>query len=99
MICCEKYRRQVPWVGTSVTFPCQLPQGHDGQHSWEPLRESDLAAQRQPEPKALLASGVEISVLLSGINDGDFDPYLENILAVAHERKRALRGRRTFGPV
>jgi hypothetical protein len=95
-VCMERYERSVPWVEHTVSFACQLPRGHEGDHSWEPLRQSDLRAS-QPEPEPV--SGVEISALLVDIDSGEYDPYLENILTVAHERKRALRNRRTYPPL
>jgi hypothetical protein len=44
-----------------------------------------------PDPKVMTAAAT-----VGYIERGDFDPYLEMILAAAHNRKRALRGVRGF---
>lgn len=38
----------------------------------------------------------DVQTLLDNITAGKADPYLEAVLAVAHNRKRALRGTRGF---
>lgn len=95
VLCMERYQRVVPWVSHPVTFSCQLLRGHEGEHSWWPLKESDELAMQPPEPEPLVVVDIINGVLLD-IAAGIHDPYLENILAVAHERKRVLRGVRSF---
>jgi hypothetical protein len=79
------------------TIPCTYIKGHPkNKHSWEALRlqdEVDAAARR-----AWVDSDTpsDVLVLLSNIKSGAADQYLEAILSVCHNRKRALRGVRVF---
>lgn len=99
LICMKKYVRNVAWVNTGPRdFHCQFPRGHEGGCSWQPLKDTDELAGGSAEEENTEKEELIISTFLAGLLDGDWDDYLENILAVAHERKRALRGRRTFRP-
>lgn len=76
-------------------------------HSWEWLRrtEEEEEAQEAPaveepeeapeitEVRELIESfgQPEIGELIDGICDGDYDPYIESLLAALHGRKRAMR--------
>jgi hypothetical protein len=67
---------------------CTNPIGHTvtdlSDHSWEWLRraeETDLTSGGMPE----------IEELIEGIAAGQYDPYIESLLAALHGRKRAVR--------
>ena len=65
-------------------------------HSWYAVQCQD-EADAAPKVRADVDyTPAAIRSLLGAITRGDVDIYLEAILALAHERKRALRGVRTF---
>ena len=65
-------------------------------HSWFAVQCQD-SADREPKPRADIDYGpAAIRSFLGAIARGDVDIYLEAILAITHERKRTLRGVRTF---
>lgn len=71
---------------------CTWPERHMGtRHSWYPVRISD--EDHLPVP----LTGVQ--VLLDAIERGDYDQYLEAVLATGHNRKRAKHGVAGFGRV
>lgn len=76
---------------------CTFRAGHDSVHSWKWLKDEieRLDAQRPVGGDDTTPSDVQ--ALLDAITAGNADPYLEAILAVTHNRKRALRGVRGFG--
>lgn len=84
-----------------VQVRCTFIEGHSAKHSFETLRSQDEAEQEQAE--AIRGIGCDdetpgdVKALLDAITAGNADPYLEAILAVTHNRKRALRGTRGFG--
>lgn len=91
LICEEPYRRS----DGSVVF-CSFRKGHlnaaesSVPHSWTWLRDAEKAAAQDDTPS-------DVRAILDAITAGNADPYLEAILAVTHNRKRALRGVRGFG--
>lgn len=93
VICEEPYRRP----DSSVVF-CSFRKGHlntaeaSTPHSWTWLRDADKEMARDDTPS-------DVQAILDAITAGNADPYLEAILAVTHNRKRALRGVRGFGPL
>lgn len=70
---------------------CTYISEHKARHSWMTLQAQDELSQNVVQIDRPL-----MTTVLSSIHDGEYDAYLEAILAVAHERKRALRGVRTF---
>jgi hypothetical protein len=83
---------------------CTYIAGHTSKHSWETLKvqdEADAEARDQRERMRGIGHDDEtpsdVQALLDAITNGHADPYLEAILAVTHNRKRALRGTRGFG--
>jgi hypothetical protein len=88
----QKYERVVEWIDYPVSFTCQEPAGHDGPHSWSTLKAADEKALADEAT----TTGMVITDLLEGIDEGEYDAYIEPLLAVLHERKRELRGRRTY---
>lgn len=73
---------------------CTFPSGHDGvgqpkpDHSWLSIKCMDAVDAAPPvdyTPQAVQA-------YLDSVTRGEMDAYLEAILAVAHSRKRAIRG-------
>jgi hypothetical protein len=58
-------------------------------HSWTWLRDAERALRQDDTPS-------DVQAILDAITAGRADPYLEAILAVTHNRKRALRGVRGF---
>lgn len=82
---------------------CTYIEGHPrAEHSWHTLKVQD-----ETDAIAALAGthvvGIDldmlpddVSAIAKAINRGDADPYLEVLLAVAHDRKRALRNVRGF---
>ena len=93
-LCMERYDREVEWIGYPVVFTCQEPRGHTGPHSWQALKDADAKAAVVATPPGL--EQLMITDILEGIDEGEYDAYIEPLLAVLHERKRELRGRRTF---
>lgn len=89
-ICEEPYRRP----DSSVVF-CSFREGHldadeaSTPHSWTWLKDADKEVARDDTPS-------DVRAILDAITRGAADPYLEAILAVTHNRKRALRGTRGF---
>lgn len=91
--CDQRWFRQA----TGQTVDCTYVKNHPlPRHSWESLKAQDEA---EAEASAVVRSDDtpdDIRVLLRNIRDGNADPYLEAILAVAHNRKKQLRGARGF---
>lgn len=98
LLCGEPYTRP----GGETRLICQYLRGHVvPRHSWWTVEQQDLAEEAatireivrvatpnmptDPTPTA-------VQTLLDGIVNGLYDPYLEAILAVGHNRKRARRG-------
>ena len=93
----------------SIDVQCTFIKGHPGEkHSWETLKLQDEADREVAEERQRLLRGIggighddstpsDVQALLDNIVSGGADPYLEAILAVTHNRKRALRGVRGFG--
>lgn len=102
-LCMSQYVRRVPWVEAVITFTCQYPQAHDGSlHSWSVLKERDdavIAEMNRVQEDTPIPGEIPVDSLLAAIIEGLWDDYLEQILAVAHERKRARRGKRSFSTV
>lgn len=63
-------------------------------HSWTWLRDAERAERAAAEEDV----PSDVRAILAAITAGNADPYLEAILAVTHNRKRALRNVRGFGP-
>lgn len=83
-----------PVCGVTYTRPngndliCTFVRGHiQSDHSWLAIRCADIADAEKIDytPQAVQA-------FLDSMTRGDMDAYLEAILAVAHNRKRAIRG-------
>ena len=89
-ICDEAYRRS-----DGRTILCTFRHGHlnaaeaSVPHSWTWLRDAEKEAARDDTPS-------DVQAILDAITAGRADPFLEAILAVTHNRKRALRGVRGF---
>lgn len=70
---------------TGEVLVCHLPQGHNvtalTEHSWEWLKTAEESDTEPPE----------LEELIEDIAAGQYDPYLESLLAALHGRKRALR--------
>lgn len=99
--CDEYYERYVDGELTHVR--CTYVSGHQANHSWWTLREQDAAeaaarAQEiaQTATQTVDGDSLDIRRLLIDIRDGVYDPYIEPILTFTHDRKRVLRGQRTF---
>lgn len=92
-LCNEPYRRV-----DGGTVLCTFRMGHldaaeaSTPHSWTWLRDAEKALTSDDTPS-------DVRAILDAITRGNADPYLEAILAITHNRKRALRGTRGFGPV
>lgn len=80
-VCDEQYQRP---DGTLLfcTYPRLI--AHDT-HSWQRVKVADDATRVDYTPQAVQA-------YLDSITRGEMDAYLEAILAVTHNRKRAQRG-------
>lgn len=92
-LCMARYDREVPWNVRVMPYSCTHPKDHAGEHSWQQLAgrdEQELERLTRPEPIA------HTDALLAAIHIGAFDDSLEELLAVAHERKRSRRGRPAF---
>jgi len=79
------------------TLRCTYLDAHPSEHhSW-------WAAQCQDEIDAESAAidytPTAVQAFLDAMSDGEVDPYLEAILAVGHNRKRALRNVIGFGHI
>lgn len=74
---------------------CTYIEGHESEHSFRTLQLQDTCDQERE--RALTDPGAEddlpsdVAAILENITDGRADPYLEAILAVTHNRKKALR--------
>lgn len=93
-MCRETYRRPAEVTHGKRTVECTFIEGHPARHSWESLKiqdACDLEAQRASTDPALDDLPPEVVAILDNITEGHADPYLEAILAVTHNRKRALR--------
>jgi hypothetical protein len=78
-------------------IPCTYVRGHPTpRHSWETLRLQD-AADKAVHTFSMKGVPSDVEALLVNINHGNADAYLEVILAVTHNRKRALRNTPGFG--
>ena len=92
-LCGEPYTRTSGPSGTTVY--CTFRTGHlrtqeaPTPHSWTWLRDAEREIARDDTPS-------DVKAILDAITAGNADPYLEAILAVTHNRKRALRGVRGF---
>lgn len=76
---------------------CTFVAGHPiEKHSWETLRVQDEADAEARKVWSDSSTPNDVLILLSNIRSGNADPYLEAILSVCHNRKRALRGVRGF---
>lgn len=89
-VCDAMYER--PGNIRPLVLHCTFPAGHENrnalptEHSWDAIRCADIADTRVDyTPQAVRA-------YLDSITRGEMDAYLEAILAVAHNRKRAIRG-------
>lgn len=75
------------------TVRCTYIEGHESNHSFRTLELQDVCDQEREraltEPEGDLPADVE--AILENITEGRADPYLEAILAVTHNRKKALR--------
>ena len=63
-------------------------------HSWEWLRRIEEEAEAEvvaPEEVVETLGRPEIGDLIDGIYEGDYDPYIESLLAALHGRKRGIR--------
>ena len=89
-VCGAMYIRQTP-TG-SMPMACTYFE-HDGDHSWEAVREADAVTTRVDY------SPTAVQAFLDSITRGEMDPYIEAILAVGHNRKRALRNVVGFGHI
>ena len=97
-LCGETYQR------LSVILHCHYLKGHPKeQHSWFAVQcqdESDMAdaAAKKAAREATFNSDcpTEISHALTRIAEGSWDEWLEKVLAVGHDRKRARRGVKGF---
>lgn len=79
------------------TVPCTYVKGHPTpRHSWEALKLQD-EVDRAKHTFSIQGLPSDVEALLGNIEHGAADPYLEVILAVAHNRKRALRNTPGFG--
>lgn len=87
-------------TGNFVSLPCQDLQGHDGEHTWAAIYNADTVRIERAKTVTADAAAAEASIgepakaaddLCGNIRAGVFDPYLEMILAAAHNRKRTLR--------
>lgn len=86
------------------TIRCTYVAGHPKpEHSWWGLSlqdEAAIAAARRARRDRRHDWGEDVpndvAVLLSNIADGELDAHLEALLAVAHNRKRTLRGTAGF---
>lgn len=90
-LCMRPYKRDQPWMARPIVMYCQHPQGHMGDCSWALTKQQDdhLAAADDAHETA-------IEELAGDIADGVWDEWLDQILAVAHERKRQLRGSHSY---
>lgn len=71
---------------------CTYIKGHQAEHSFRTLQLQDsVDRERASVDPALDDLPPEVVAILDNITDGHADPYLEAILAVTHNRKRALR--------
>lgn len=96
-VCGARYNRPAPLFPTLLT--CHYIKGHPAKdrHSWWTLKQQDacdLDAERYGIDLADVPK--DVHVLLTNITDGRIDEYLEAILAVTHNRKRAVRGTAGF---
>jgi hypothetical protein len=95
--CDATYER--PTVTRPRILHCTYPRGHENragqpaEHSWWSIQCADLseaaAAKIDYTPQAVQA-------FLDSITRGEMDLYLEAVLAVAHNRKRARHGTAGF---
>jgi hypothetical protein len=87
-VCPEVYTRP-----DLMKVRCTYIRGHAAEHSFRTLQVQDRCdAEREralAEPDGDLPADVE--AILENITEGRADPYLEAILAVTHNRKKALR--------
>ena len=94
--CQEVYTRPAELrVPGSQNVQCTYLAGHQARHSFESLKtqdECDLERKQALVDPAGADLPTDVETLLANITDGRADPYLEAILAVTHNRKRALRG-------
>jgi hypothetical protein len=107
LMCMEPYNRSRV-VDHAVDLFCQYRRGHEGDlHSWEEVAEEDRRREAEEEAaSAARAAGADplearesartleavVLDLCDGIAAGEYDRYLERILAAGHDRKRARRG-------
>lgn len=93
LLCRADYRRP-----NGSLLMCQFLLDHPAEHhSWWTLSVADAAAaeakaQREAVAATLDTTPVGVQALLDALTTGKYDQWLEALLAVAHGRKRALRG-------
>jgi hypothetical protein len=87
----------------NVDLYCQFRTNHTGDHSWQDIKAADDSAEEVdvplvevPDPDEVETMERNVLTLVHAIDRGAFDPYLEVLLAAAHDRKRTLRGVRLF---
>lgn len=103
-MCMTTYHRKTrmkPFsAGSFADLFCHLPQGHDGDHSWQLVYDADTVELDPPRtavpPITTEGTAYFASTVCGMLADGELDPYIEQILATGHNRKRALRSVRGF---
>lgn len=98
--------REIGCKGNFQDLYCQYTASHGGVHSWgeifaaDSLTETQVIAQREAVAKVVTQPPVNgtaaVTDFIEGIENGEYDPYLEAILSAGHNRKRTLRGVRLF---
>lgn len=104
--CLAVYRRPRELVVSEMDrrISCTYVKGHPVRtHSWHALRLNDAADMERLQASSTTEWGDDIppavADLLTGIADGQYDRFIEALLAVAHGRKRGLRGTPGFPPL
>lgn len=93
-LCGEVYTRIRPGDLEPTHVLCTYIEGHKA-HSWETLRVVDEAERMELDTARLdapLDAPLDVMRVVLAIETGDWDRWLELILATAHDRKRTRRG-------
>jgi hypothetical protein len=106
-MCDEPYTRPLrlfPSDGLVVPVRCTFIENHGANHSWYALQVADetelekLRTKRHEEAALDVEDDLpaEVASLTLEIEAGEYDPYLEILLAYLHDRKKCLRGVKGF---
>lgn len=101
LLCNVPYERSKRYQDHGILRPyavllCQLKAGHEGVHTWSGVYAMDTGALMSLGPPTEVTTTSTVEDFIDGIAVGEYDPYLELILAAGHDRKLALRGVRGF---